>query len=326
MLTADFAETPLDLEADLFRCALDSLLAHIAILDEHGAILEVNTAWNRFALHNGLEADACGPGANYLTVCERATGPCSEEALVTAEGIREVIAGQCDHFYLEYPCHSPDEQRWFSVRVTHFETEGRLRVVVTHDNITRRKLAELRLQEANRLLEVQAATDGLTGIANRRSFDRVLRQEWRRHKHEQTCLTVAMIDIDCFKQYNDSQGHQAGDECLKAVAGAIQRGLAGPDSFVARYGGEEFAVILPRTDDAGAARVLPEVLRHVRQLRIPHPATTVERGVITISLGQASAVPGQRGGMAEFLRAADQALYQAKAQGRDRLAASTWPP
>jgi PAS domain S-box-containing protein len=129
------------------QSALDALSAHIGILDQEGRILAVNAAWNRFAAINGLAEGGYGVGANYLEVCHHASGDCSAEASAVARGIREVIAQRVPDFQLEYPCHSSQEQRWFVVRVTRFAGEGPVRVVVAHENITVRKLAEEALRE-----------------------------------------------------------------------------------------------------------------------------------------------------------------------------------
>ncbi|WP_395740531.1 PAS domain S-box protein [Prosthecobacter sp.] len=130
------------------QSTLDALTTHIAILDEHGTIVEVNSAWNRFAIENGFKSAGYGVGENYLTLCDRATGRFSEEAAVVAQGIRSVMAGSQPEFHLEYPCHGPHGPRYFVVRVTRFCSDGPLRAVVAHENITERKLAEEALRES----------------------------------------------------------------------------------------------------------------------------------------------------------------------------------
>ena len=304
--------------SEFFQKTLDCLRSHIAILNEDGTIIAVNATWNKFASSNGLAEQFCGPGANYLRSCDQATGDCSDEAKIVADGIRDVIANRREYFYLEYPCHSPTEQRWFSVRITWFEINHSVRVVVTHDNITQRKLAEFEAKEANRLLSLTAATDGLTGIANRRTFDGVFEQEWKRNERMSTPLTVALLDVDCFKQFNDEYGHLAGDDCLKAVAQTLQASVCRAGDFVARYGGEEFAIILPNTA-AGAAVILREVLHSVRRLAIPHSFSKVSRGIVTVSIGCATAIPTEKDSKADLLSRADHALYEAKAKGRDQM-------
>ncbi|MDI1313011.1 PAS domain S-box protein [Prosthecobacter sp.] len=130
------------------QSALNALTSHIAILDEHGVILEVNDAWNRFAADNDFKGHQYGVGDNYLTLCDASSGAFSEEAPVVAAGIRAVMAGTQHEFHMEYPCHSRQEQRWFVVRITHFGSAGPLRVVMAHENITERKLAEDALRES----------------------------------------------------------------------------------------------------------------------------------------------------------------------------------
>jgi len=130
------------------QSTLNALTSHIAILDESGAIIEVNAAWDRFASENNFTGAHRGVGDNYLLLCDSASGRFSEEAALVAAGIREVMAGQKDEFHLEYPCHSSLEQRWFVVRVTRFGGGGPLRVVVAHENISERKQAEDALRDS----------------------------------------------------------------------------------------------------------------------------------------------------------------------------------
>ncbi len=137
----------------MLQATLDALLAHIAVLDEHGNILAVNDAWRRFAEANGFKAGSFGLGANYLQICLSASGHYAEEAAPVAQGIQDVMVGRCSEFHLEYPCHGPHEQRWFVVQATPFAVGDSLRVVVTHTNITEYKLAaEARRQQEEREL------------------------------------------------------------------------------------------------------------------------------------------------------------------------------
>ncbi len=136
------------------QSALDALSSHIAILDRNGVIVAVNAAWNRFAQANEQTLGGLGAGGDYLAVCDGSRGECADEAPAVARGIRAVLAGEAEEFHLEYPCHSPQVQRWFIVRVTRFADGDARRVVIAHENITERKQGEVRLRAA--LHEVQS--------------------------------------------------------------------------------------------------------------------------------------------------------------------------
>jgi PAS domain S-box-containing protein len=135
------------------QSTLDALSSCVAILDEHGAIIEVNNPWKRFALENDFLGGRYGMGDNYLAVCDSAVGRSSAEALAVGTGIRAVMSGESDEFHLEYPCHSPREERWFIVRATRFDGDGPVRVVVAHENISARKRAEEALRASKQITE-----------------------------------------------------------------------------------------------------------------------------------------------------------------------------
>nr|WP_242035596.1 MULTISPECIES: diguanylate cyclase [unclassified Leptolyngbya] len=189
-----------------------------------------------------------------------------------------------------------------------------------------RKQAEARLQEMNHqlnhakgLLEKLVNLDGLTQIANRRCFDEHLRHEWQRLQREEQPLSLLLFDIDHFKLYNDSYGHQEGDRCLIAVAQAAQQVVKRPADLVARYGGEEFVVLLPNTSRSGAIAVAERIHKAIRALHIPHNASPVSN-VVTISLGMASIVPAPETSPDILLNQADRLLYCAKQRGRNQSA------
>lgn len=177
------------------------------------------------------------------------------------------------------------------------------------------------LEESNRELQRLSSLDGLTGIANRRQFDKMLDQEWQRALRNCTELALIMIDIDFFKLFNDSYGHQAGDDCLKAVALTLDRIVHRPSDMVARYGGEEFAAILPETDMEGAMRVAEKMRDTVARLNMRHDASKVS-DKITLSIGVASMNPRGGDNPDILLAAADDALYRAKHAGRNRIEAA----
>jgi diguanylate cyclase (GGDEF)-like protein/PAS domain S-box-containing protein len=194
-------------------------------------------------------------------------------------------------------------------------------VMVTRDVSVRMEM-EQRLEEANKLLRGQAMQDPLTTLANRRHIDEVLGTEFRRSQRLQLPLGILMLDIDRFKAFNDTNGHPAGDICIRAVADAIRAVLRRPSDLAGRYGGEEFAILLPNTDEAGVAVTAERVRRGVQELGLVHPGS--EFGIVTISVGGAAIMPPIGDiGPAAFVEAADAALYAAKRGGRNctRLAA-----
>ena len=173
-----------------------------------------------------------------------------------------------------------------------------------------------KLAEANRTLQKLSSLDGLTGIANRRSFDETLKKEWNRAMRGEKTIGLIMLDIDFFKLYNDHYGHQGGDECLKKVATGLESAIHREPDFLARYGGEEFSAILPDTDLEGAVIVAEEMRQAIKALRVEHAKSKVS-DIVSISLGVSAVVP-QKGTEPEILvAAADQALYKAKEDGRD---------
>ncbi len=174
------------------------------------------------------------------------------------------------------------------------------------------------LELANQALQRLATSDGLTQIANRRRFDEYLDQEWRRMVREKAPLSLILCDVDFFKTYNDTYGHQAGDKCLQQVAKALSLCVSRPADLVARYGGEEFAVILPNTNAEGAVQIAEKVRFKIKALEIAHANSQVST-CLTLSLGVASIVPSHESSPAMLISAADQALYQAKAEGRDAV-------
>jgi diguanylate cyclase (GGDEF)-like protein/PAS domain S-box-containing protein len=200
-----------------------------------------------------------------------------------------------------------------SLHVTHDPRSGALNglVAVVRD-ITERKRLESQLVRL-------ARTDGLTEIANRRSFDETLAAEWRRAARMRSTLSVILIDVDRFKAYNDAYGHQAGDETLRSVARALAGVVGRAGDLVARYGGEEFVLLLPQTGADAALAIAEKARIVVEQLGIVHAANN-PKGVVTVSAGVASMTPATVAGdrSARLIEAADAALYRAKDSGRNR--------
>ncbi len=183
-------------------------------------------------------------------------------------------------------------------------------VSITKD-ITRRKQAE-------ELLLQETLTDELTGIHNRRAFDRLFINEWKRALRERSYLTVVMIDIDYFKNYNDCYGHQQGDTCLQAVAHCIRKAARRPADLVARYGGEEFVMVLPNTDAQNAVTITDTIRTNLRSAGILHKDSSVS-SFVTVSIGVATMVPTTESSPERLLQSSDKALYTAKRLGRNRV-------
>ena len=183
-----------------------------------------------------------------------------------------------------------------------------------------RSLREVRLQleESNKELQRLSCLDGLTGISNRRNFDDYLALEWLRANREGVLISLVMIDIDCFKLYNDNYGHQAGDSTLKAVAETIAETTQRPGDMAARYGGEEFVIVLPNTDQDGVKMIVETLFENVNKLKIKHEYSTVSDN-ITISAGIATTKPTKTSKPEQLIERADKALYKAKENGRSRF-------
>jgi diguanylate cyclase (GGDEF)-like protein len=162
-----------------------------------------------------------------------------------------------------------------------------------------------------------ARTDGLTGLHNRRTFDDMLRREWRRLARTGEPLSVIMIDVDHFKLYNDTYGHGGGDTCLQRIARAAEGVLQRPADVIARYGGEEFIALLPETRLDGALAVAEAIRLAVASLEIPHSSSKTAT-YVTLSLGAACTIPHADKDPSTILELADQQLYAAKAEGRNR--------
>lgn len=182
--------------------------------------------------------------------------------------------------------------------------------------VTARVKTQLLVKKQADELHKLAEQDGLTGIYNRRYFDELFVQEWRRHQRQRSPLGLALVDVDFFKAYNDAYGHQDGDECLRAVASCLQGALRRSGEQIARYGGEEFAIILPYTEKDELLRIGSWLCEQIRELELPHAKSQVA-DCVTISVGLACTIPSIHSTQAQLLGLADKALYQAKANGRN---------
>jgi len=305
-------------EADrVVRATLDSLSAQIDLVDASGKIFLTNEAWRRFARANGTPPREVSEGANYLDVCDSAASAGSEEAAAFADGPRSVLDGRIEEFAMEYPCHSPAEERWFVARATRFlagdgVAEG---AAVAHEDITERKLAE----EATARL---ALHDPLTDLPNRRLLRDRLEHALSRAAREGTAVAVLYLDLVGFKGVNDELGHEAGDRLLVAVAGRLRGCLRGADT-AARLGGDEFVVVLEGVRGGGEALALAE--RIALALEEPFSIGGVERS-LSFSMGVALSAHPHREDPEELLRSADLAMYRSKREGKGRVSLHGGPP
>jgi diguanylate cyclase (GGDEF)-like protein len=200
----------------------------------------------------------------------------------------------------------------FSYPVTGKETNGQYGRIWTFRDVT----------EVRRywdMLESLSATDGLTGLSNRRRFDVFLEQEWRRSMRERSELSLILMDVDYFKQFNDRYGHLAGDDCLKQVAAVLGRAVRRAGDLVARYGGEEFACVLPGMGRKGVRQAARRIADEITRLRIPHGDSPIA-GHVTLSFGAATIVPEIGQEYPDLIEMADRSLYSAKQGGRNRIA------
>lgn len=304
-----------------------SLMQHLVVptfvLDTQGQVLIWNKACERLT---GLEA------ADVLGTCDHWRAfyddprPCLAD-LVLQQRTQEV--GQL------YAAHEDPTGRAFGVHAENWcvmprlghrlylaidagpihDAQGALVAVVeTLRDMTAEKRATDELQRL-------ASCDGLTGLLNRRSFDIALGKELSRARREGLPLSLVMIDVDHFKRYNDSYGHQQGDDCLRRVAQVLLQSILRPSDVAARYGGEEFALILPNTTPGGARAVARRVQQQLAQLMLPHRASEWER--VTLSIGIATTPAGADLAVDLLLAQADEALYLAKHGGRNQLVVYT---
>lgn len=186
--------------------------------------------------------------------------------------------------------------------------------------LLRRIASHISLKMQSDELRVLAGTDPLTGLANRRTFDSHLAKEWRRCWRQRLPLSMAIIDVDWFKAYNDHYGHDAGDQALRAVSDALQSACTRAGDTVARLGGEEFAVLMPGTSSEGAQTLIGRLFSLLEERAMPHEGSPLAR--LSASAGVATCHPGPASDSSELMALADNRLYEAKAQGRARFVSS----
>lgn len=185
----------------------------------------------------------------------------------------------------------------------------------------RRKEITRQLKESNRKLQLLSSLDSLTKIANRRQFNKEFEKEWKLACRNEKPLTLILLDIDYFKNFNDTYGHQAGDECLQKIAKTLRSMIHRAGDLVARYGGEEFVIVLPFTSSKDAEKIAQNICAAIESLAIPHIDSEISN-YVTCSIGVASVIPNKNIPAERLLKAVDLALYKAKHNGRNRVEAA----
>lgn len=287
---------------------LDSLLEPIAVLDQNGVIGAVNAAWRQFAWINGGGEEVTSPiGVNYLSICGQAAAtPNGPDGALAAEGIRSVMDGRRSEFHLEYPCHTPYEQRWFRMTVTRL-FGSTSQVVVSHRNITYIRRAEIAARLAQAMLRQASEEDPLTDLPNRTVLmQRLEALVERGSASAENEFALLFLEMDRFKLINDALGHEAGDEMLIAL-GQRLRGAETAGSFVARFGDHQFVYVACEIGSESEARAIGDRLRSV----LAAPYTIHDHDLQTnISIG--IAMSGRTDDARELLRKGSIALYEAK--------------
>lgn len=296
---------------EFLKAILNTISEHIVVIDKNGIIQCANYSWKIFGKNNNYSQNDDWQNINYLDVCDTSASTGDSDAKATAVGIRKVINNELDTFHLEYPCHSPDEKRWFIMQIKPFNVDDTTYYVISHQNITERKLAEEEILKLSRL-------DPLCTIPNRRYFDEFLKDEWKRCARLKMPISLAMIDIDYFKLLNDTYGHQAGDECLKTLSSLLKEFVQRPSDLCARYGGEEFVLIFGNTTLTQSLTLIEKLQEQIRLLNIPNQLSSI-LPVVTVSVGLVTIYPDNTSNENRIIKAADELLYRAKNMGRNQI-------
>ena len=238
---------------------------------------------------------------------------------VIQKDIAAIMGGLETSTVLTEAIHKDGHLIWLENKVRVLEHQGDvILLMIAMRDVTEKKQLQDQLAQ-------MATVDSLTNIHNRRAFDQVFKAEWRRALRSGDPLSILLLDVDHFKLLNDTYGHQAGDDCLRAIARALRATVQRAGDLVARYGGEEFVIILPNTDAIAAEFVADEVVHAIRRLGIPHAGNREAGSIVSISCGAATALGRLGGSMSApegLLLSADNALYKAKQLGRNRVESS----
>lgn len=311
--------TPTEQQLKICTAAADKVNVGIAIVDSQGTII----FWNQWLKEKSGLCCEESMGLPLLNVFPELKD--SRLAFAMDAAIKHGLPSLLSHSLNKAPLplfenladRSLRLQQAIQVTPLECQKSERFCLIQVSDVSIAVKKERLLREQAESLREL-AFIDGLTGIANRRRLDEYLADEFRRATRNNSPLSVILLDIDYFKQFNDTYGHQSGDFCLRRVANAIKATLRRPADLVARYGGEEFAIVLPDTPFDGASGLAEEIRKHIESLAIPHEGSTTS-GHVTLSLGISNAQSYTDISDQTLLKQADTALYQAKNNGRNRV-------
>lgn len=298
--------------------AIDALPVGIAVYDPHDRLLLFNSkAAEQAPYCDGGELI----GQTFETLIRRslARGRITDALGREEEWLQERLAGRGQ---LDHPLLRPREDgRWMHLYEIRTPSGG---LVMARLDVTELVQQSEALERSNELLEQLSATDALTGLANRRQFDRHLASEWQRSLRNRLPISLLLIDIDHFKRYNDHYGHVAGDACLRQVAAVLYDCAQRSGELAARYGGEEFALLLPGADRDSAMTVAQRCMDALARARIAHGDSPVA-DCLTCSIGVATVVASPELVPESLVRSADEALYRVKSSGRAQVSAAPCP-
>ncbi|WP_017443772.1 sensor domain-containing diguanylate cyclase [Gayadomonas joobiniege] len=294
-----------------FQHIIDAIPEHIAVINKQGEIIFVNQKWRGSQHCIEKNDDDLWLGQNYIEVCKKAAEAGDTYAKLAVKGILRVVAEQQQQFYFEYPCAHEEVTQWFMMRIGPLDMGEKTYYVITHQDITERRLAEDKIA-------CLARQDGLTKLANRHAFDEFVLREWRRCMRAKLPITLALIDLDFFKQLNDNYGHAAGDEALKKTALVLKKFVNRAGDLASRYGGEEFVLIWSETHACHGILLAKLICKEIERLKITNTGSLIS-DFLTASIGIASCIPDPTLNCEELLQAADKNLYIAKGHGRNRV-------
>lgn len=302
----------MEIENSFFTQVLNNMPDHIVVIDLEGNIVFSNQAWDTFGEDNGVPEDQSWKQHNYLDVCDQAANSGDDFGTQAAKGIRKIINDGINDFSFEYPCHSPTEKRWFMMTAKLMSHDDKPLILISHINITERKLAEESALN-------QSREDHLTKIANRRNFDEFAEQLWAANRRNKQEVCLAIIDLDRFKEINDEYGHQAGDNALIEVAKLLSEISQRPTELCARFGGDEFVVIYGDSSKLEVYKLLSNFQKQLENRKIPAPDDKGHQQILTTSIGLYAMQPTRSNRFSFLYEAADRLLYCAKNKGRNTI-------